>query len=80
MYCTIIHVHENCEGWLSPGGHSSGGRALTAKVRGPQFNPGWLLVFHGSLKVFLSLFIMHTVHVVLYIHVYCPYILYIVNV
>ena len=21
---------ENCEGWLSPGGHSSGGRALTA--------------------------------------------------
>ena len=26
---------ENCEGWLSPGGHSSGGRALTAKVRGP---------------------------------------------
>ena len=21
---------ENCEGWLSPGGHSSGGRVLTA--------------------------------------------------
>ena len=33
------------EGWLSPGGHSSGGRALTAKVRGPQFNPGWLPKF-----------------------------------
>ncbi len=26
---------ENCEGWVSPGGHSSGGRALTTKVRGP---------------------------------------------
>ena len=25
---------ENLEGWLSPGGHSSGGTALTAKVRG----------------------------------------------
>ena len=24
------------EGWLSPGGHSSGGGALTAKVRGPR--------------------------------------------
>ena len=32
-------------GWLSPGGHSSGGRALTAKVRGPWFNPGWLPKF-----------------------------------
>ena len=38
---------ENCEGWLSPGGPSSGGRALTAKVRGPQFNPRWLPVFHS---------------------------------
>ena len=46
---------ENCEGWLSPGGHSSGGRALTAKVRGPRFNPGWLPVFHSSLKIFPSL-------------------------
>ena len=46
---------ENCEGWLSPGGHSSGGRALTAKFRGPQFNPRWLLVFHSSLKIFPSL-------------------------
>ena len=44
-----IHV---VEGWLSPGGHSSGGRALTTKVRGPRFNPGWLLVFHSSLKAF----------------------------
>ena len=31
------HVHTctctyTCEGWLSPGGHSSGDRALTAKV------------------------------------------------
>ena len=47
---------ENCEGWLSPGGHGSGGRALTAKVRGPRFNPGWLPVFHGSQKIFPSLF------------------------
>ena len=29
--------------------------ALTAKVRGPQFNPGWLPVFHSSLKIFPSL-------------------------
>ena len=36
--------------WLSPGGPSSGGRALAAKVRGPRFNPGWLPVFHSSLK------------------------------
>ena len=50
---------ENCEGWLSPGGHSSGGTALTAKVRGPRFNPGWLPVFLSSLKIFLSLFIMY---------------------
>ena len=49
---------ENCEGWLSPGGHSSGGRALTAKVRGPQFNPEWLPVLHSSLNIFPSLFIM----------------------
>ena len=67
--CGITHVYihmnsgytcthtaaENCEGWLSPGGHSSGGRALTAKVRGPWFNPGWLPVFLSSLKIFLSL-------------------------
>ena len=46
---------ENCEGWLSPSGHSSGGRVLTAEVRGPRFNPGWLLVFHCSLKIFPSL-------------------------
>ena len=27
----ILTAHtENCEGWLSPGGHSSGGRALSA--------------------------------------------------
>ncbi len=30
-------------------------RALTAKVRGPRFNPGWLPVFHSSLKIFPSL-------------------------
>jgi len=42
-------------------------RALTAKVRGSRFNPGWLPVFHGSLKIFLSLFIMY-----MYVHV--PYI------
>ena len=37
MY-TARHIQsdiENCEGWLSLSGHSSGGRALTAKVRGP---------------------------------------------
>ena len=54
LYYVHVHVHENCEGWLSPGGHSSGGRALMAKVRGPWFNPGWLPVFHGSLKIFPS--------------------------
>ena len=48
-------MYSTCEGWLSPGGHSSGGRALTAKVRDPRFNPGWLLVFHGSLIIFPSL-------------------------
>ena len=31
---------ENCEGWLSPGGHSSGGRALIAKVKAPGSIPG----------------------------------------
>ena len=41
---------ENCEGWLSPSSLSSGGGALTAEVRGPRFNPGWLPVFHSSLK------------------------------
>ena len=50
---------DNCEGWLSPSAHSLGGRALTAEVRGPQFNPGWLPVFHSSLKIFPSLFIMN---------------------
>ena len=50
-----VHVHVQCEGWLSPGGHSSGGKALTVKVRDPRFNPGWLPVFHSSLKIFLSL-------------------------
>ena len=29
LVCTWSDV-ENCEGWLSPGGHSSGGRALIA--------------------------------------------------
>ena len=29
--------------------------ALTAKVRGPRFNPGWLPVFHVSQKIFPSL-------------------------
>ena len=48
-------MYSTCEGWLSPNGHSSGGRALTAKVRDPRFNPGWLLVFHGSLIIFPSL-------------------------
>ena len=34
---------------------AQGGRALTAKVRGPRFNPGWLPVFHSFLKIFPSL-------------------------
>ena len=63
-YCTCIYMYSTCscsdiEGWLSPGGHSSGGRALTAEVRGPRFNPGWLPVFRSSLKIFLTLFIMY---------------------
>ena len=69
--CTV-HVQcarsdiENCEGWLSPGGHNSGGRALTANVRDPRFNPGWLPVFHSSLKIFPSLSsCTRTVHVVI---------------
>ena len=44
----VLMAHTECEGWLSPGGHSLGGRALTAQVIGPQFNPGWLPVFHGT--------------------------------
>ena len=52
---------------MSPGGHSSGGRALTAKVRGPRFNPGWLLVFHSSLRIFPSLSSCTS-----HIHVYRP--------
>ena len=48
---------ENCEGWLSPGGPSSGGRALTAlSQRPPSSIPGGC---HSSLKIFLSLFIMY---------------------
>ena len=47
---------ENCEGWLSPGGHSSGGRALTAKVRGPGSILGGCRFFRSSLKIFPSLF------------------------
>ena len=54
-----------------PGGHSSGGRSLTAKVRGPWFNPGWLPVFHSSLKnipkpfltyIYMTLIGMHELH------------------
>ena len=48
MSCQVDHVHSVVQ---SPGGHSSGGRALTAKVRGPRFNPGWLPVpkpFHHA--------------------------------
>ena len=42
---------ENCEGWLSPGGHSSGGRALTAQVRGPRSIPGgcWFSQFSKNI-------------------------------
>ena len=42
LYTAHMYTHG---GWLSPGGHSSGDRALTAKVRGPRFNPGWLPKF-----------------------------------
>ena len=66
--CTCIQSDvENFEGWLSPGGHSSGGRALMAKVRGPRFNPGWLPVFHSSQKIFPSL--SSRVYSVLYVAV-----------
>ena len=58
MYSTWGDI-ENCEGWLSPGGHSSDGRALTAKVRGSWFNPGWLPVFHSSLKNIPKPFLMY---------------------
>ena len=78
--CTVqgwvqkLYVHiENCEGWLSPGGHSSGGRALPAKVRGPRFNPGWLPVFHSSLKIFPSLSpcTLHITYMSIYMEVQC---------
>ena len=49
---------ENCEGWLLPGGHSSGSSTDGLSQR-PRFNPRWLPVFHGSLKIFLNLFIMY---------------------
>ena len=51
--------------------HSSGGRALTAKVRGPRFNPGWLSVFLSSLKKYSQAFPhVHTcVYMYMYIHV-----------
>ena len=31
-------------------------RSRLIHVRGPRFNPGWLSVFHSSLKIFPSLF------------------------
>ena len=40
MYMYIRSDTENCEGWLSPGGHSSGGRALTAKSEALGSIPG----------------------------------------
>ena len=55
MYaCTYVHAC-TCT--------CSGGRALTAKIRGPRFNPGWLPVFHGSLKIFPSLSSCIYIHV-----------------
>ena len=42
--------------WLSPDGHGSGGRALTAKVRGPRCDPGWLPVSHKFSKICLKRF------------------------
>ena len=60
-----------CEGWLSPGGHSSGGRALTAKVRGPQLNPRWLPVFHSSLIISPSLSSCTTCMVLLHVYSTC---------
>jgi len=50
---TIMHNLNSFEKYTctSTGGHSSGGRALTTKVRErPRFNPGWLPVFLSSLK------------------------------
>ena len=72
---------ENCEAWLSPGGHSSGGhssggRALTAKVRGPvqsQVAAGFSQLSKNVPKLFLMYIHVH-VHtcmpsiVCMYIH------------
>ena len=71
--CTYIqHIQsdiENCEGWLSPGGHSSGGRALTAKVRGPRFNPKFMAAgFLQFSKNFPKPF--NHVHVHVHMHMY----------
>ena len=53
------------------------GRALTTKVRGPQFNSGWLPVFHSSLNIFPSLSSrtcpLAADHVVMYSLLLCTY-------
>ena len=51
------------------------------KVRGPRFNPGWLPVFHSSLNIFLSLFIMRMYMyfrpvMPVYVHVYASMYMY----
>ena len=46
---------ENCEGRLSPGSHSSGGRVLTAKVRGPPVQSRVAASLSQFSKIFSSL-------------------------
>ena len=59
IYSTYRVILRIVKAGCRPVAHSSGGTALTAKVRGPRFNPRWLPVFHSSLKIFPSLFIMY---------------------
>ena len=48
-----------------------GARALTAKVKGPRFNPRWLPVFHGFLKNILKPFLTHKLPCVFMVHGIC---------
>ena len=51
-----MHMYMNYVGWLSPGGHSSGGRALTER---PLVQSRVAAGFSRFSKIFLSLFIMY---------------------
>ena len=45
---TQVHVHVHVRQHV----HGISYHVHVAKVRGPQFNPGWLPGFHSSLKAF----------------------------